>query len=223
MAEETVQDRAPAAGDTATAESGAILTPEAAENAAAQPEAGAGAGAETPKKEEPADKPLLNPDEKEETAEEEANAGAPEAYETFTMPEGYTLEGELAEEVHGLFKELNLSQKNAQKLVDYFTKRDLDRREGELNALAEKRRAWRAELRQRPGFAAERALAQKGMRAVVQTPEEAELFRDSWLSDHPLIFGLFAKIGRLVAEDSFDGKPHAEPEDPILKRFPVKL
>ena len=218
MADETVQDQVPAAGDTATAESGAILTPEVAENAAAQPEA----GAETPEKGGEADKPLLNPDEKEEKAEE-ADAGAPEAYETFTMPEGYALEGELAEEVHGLFKELNLSQKNAQKLVDYFTKRDLDRREGELNALAEKRRAWRAELRQRPGFAAERALAQKGMRAVVQTPEEAELFRDSWLSDHPLIFGLFAKIGRLVAEDSFDGGPHAEPEDPILKRFPVKL
>jgi hypothetical protein len=43
----------------------------------------------------------------------------PEAYE-FTVPEGFTLEGERLEKASTLFKELNLSQPQAQKLVEAF-------------------------------------------------------------------------------------------------------
>lgn len=149
--------------------------------------------------------------------------GAPEQYADFKMPEGFTLEGEVKEKVTGLFRELNLSQENAQKLIDYATERDLANREAMLNDLAARRKEWRSTLRARPNFEADLALARKGMKALVQTPEGAELFKDSWMSDHPAVFDMFVRAGKLVAEDSFDNQNGGGAEENVnLRRFPVK-
>lgn len=149
--------------------------------------------------------------------------GAPEQYADFKMPEGFTLEGEVKEKVTGLFRELNLSQENAQKLIDYATERDLANKEAMLNDLAARRKEWRSTLRARPNFEADLALARKGMKALVQTPEGAELFKDSWMSDHPAVFDMFVRAGKLVAEDSFDNQNGGGAEENVnLKRFPVK-
>ena len=149
--------------------------------------------------------------------------GAPEQYADFKMPEGFTLEGEMKEKVTGLFRELNLSQENAQKLIDYATERDLANREAMLNDLAARRKEWRSTLRARPNFEADLALARKGMKALVQTPEGAELFKDSWMSDHPAVFDMFVRAGKLVAEDSFDNQNGGGAEENVnLRRFPVK-
>ena len=149
--------------------------------------------------------------------------GAPEQYADFKMPEGFTLEGEVKEKVTGLFRELNLSQENAQKLIDYATERDLANKEAMLNDLAARRKEWRSALRARPNFEADLALARKGMKALVQTPEGAELFKDSWMSDHPAVFDMFVRAGKLVAEDSFDNQNGGGAEENVnLRRFPVK-
>lgn len=149
--------------------------------------------------------------------------GAPEQYADFKMPEGFTLEGEVKEKVTGLFRELNLSQENAQKLIDYATERDLANKEAMLNDLAARRKEWRSTLRARPNFEADLALARKGMKALVQTPEGAELFKDSWMSDHPAVFDMFVRAGKLVAEDSFDNQNGGGAEENVnLRRFPVK-
>jgi len=91
---EVVQDAASTGGDNAP-----LLNPEAGE-----PEG---------------DAPLLTPDDGEGGDAEEA--GAPERYEDFNLPEGFELAGEEKESVFAMFKGMNLSQANAQKLVDYFT------------------------------------------------------------------------------------------------------
>jgi len=49
-------------------------------------------------------------------------SGAPETYAAFTAPEGQTLNADLVKEATGLFKELNLTQDQAQKLVDFYGK-----------------------------------------------------------------------------------------------------
>lgn len=153
----------------------------------------------------------------------EQGASAPEQYEEFRMPEGFVLEGETKEKVTGLFRELNLSQESAQKLIDYATERDLAGREAMLNELAAKRKEWRSSLRARPNFEADLALARKGMKALVRTPEGAELFNDSWMSDHPAVFDIFVRAGRLVAEDTFDNQNGGSAEENVnLRRFPVK-
>src|SRR5712671_3512851 len=56
--------------------------------------------------------------EKPEGEKKAETAGAPEKYEDFKLPEGVELAPEAVAEVSTLFKELGLSQANAQKLVD---------------------------------------------------------------------------------------------------------
>ena len=108
--------------------------------------------------------------------------------------------------------------------MDVFTERMIAQKEAELNALTEQRKQWRASLRQRPNYEAERALAQKGMNAVVKDPEVVKQFKDTWMSDHPALFDVFVKVGRMVGEDS--PLPNGSPEssgETAVSRFPIKL
>ena len=186
------------------AEDTAILTPETAEQ----------------KKEDTA---ILTPETAEKKKDPETPQGAPEQYADFTLPDGFTLEGEAKEKATGLFRELNLSQENAQKLIDFATERDLAGREAQLNELSAKRKEWRSEIRSRPDFDADLALAKRGMRALVQTPEGAALFNDSWMCDHPAVFDIFVRAGKLVSEDTFgSGGTGGADENINRKRFPVQ-
>lgn len=49
-------------------------------------------------------------------------SGAPESYSDFTAPEGQTLDKDLIAEATPIFKEMNLTQEQAQKLVDFYSK-----------------------------------------------------------------------------------------------------
>lgn len=202
-----------AAGNTVTSDTQdePMLNPEAGST-------GEPRGKETAEAES-ADKPLMTPDGGEEEAEKDP--GAPEKYEPFKLPGGFALEGEEFEKVSSMLKGMNLSQSHAQELVDYFTQRMTDEKAAGLNALAARRKEWRAEIRQRPDFANERGLVQRGMRAVLTDKDEKELFEDSWMSDHPALWKVFAKIGRLVGEDSLpQGKGERTEQNINLLRFP---
>ena len=201
-----------AAGNTVTSDvqDEPMLKPEAVSTGGPQ-------GKETAEEEE-ADKPLMTPEGGDEA---EKDPGAPEKYEPFKLPEGFALEGEEFEKVSSMLKGMNLSQNHAQELVDYFTRRMTDEKAAGLNALAARRKEWRAEIRQRPDFANERGLVQRGMRAVLTDKDEKELFEDSWMSDHPALWKVFAKIGRLVGEDSLpQGKGERTEQNINLLRFP---
>lgn len=183
--------------------------------------------AEKPASSQSDDAPLLNAEEADDKGGAEKpsaeSAQAPEVYESFTMPEGFTLTGERLEEATGLFRELNLSQAGAQKLVDYFVKRTIDDKAQGIEALANQRKEWRAQIRNRPDFASERALAKKGIAKVVTDPDERELFNDSWMQDHPAVWKIFVKVGQLVSEDTIPSGGSGGPSDNVNKlRFSVK-
>ena len=219
MAEEAVQTAA--TGNTGSPADESMLKPGAAADGAETPAAVPEGGAGSAPKEEAEESGILTPG-----AEENANenVGAPESYGDFTMPDGFTLDDDGKAKMSELFKGLNLSQKGGQKLVDAFTERVTAMKEAELSALAERRKAWRAEIRQRPTFATDRALALRGLNAVVSTPEEKELFTNSWMSDHPALFGIFVKVGKLLGEDApLPAGGGTSKVDSAVTRFPVKL
>lgn len=213
-----------AAVNTDPAANDPVLNPEPeAEGAAAGGEGEGEAGGNAP--EGGSDDPILNPEAGDKAGADGSEfVGAPEAYDDFSLPEGFTLDEEQKAQVTELFKGLNLSQKGGQKLVDAFTERMTAQKEAELNALADKRKQWRAAIRQRPNYAAERALAQKGLRAVVSAPEEVAMFKGTWMSDHPALFNIFVKVGRLLGEDTPlpQGGSTASKET-ATSRFPIKL
>lgn len=213
--------------DTAPEETGgavdeSLLNPEVPAEGAAAGAEGVDSKADAEGKD--GDQPLLNP-EAEAVKEENPDVGAPEEYSDFELPEGFTLDDSVKEEMTGLFKGMNISQSGAQKLIDAYTRRVVAQKESELTELAGKRKQWRQEVRQRPTYEAERALAQKGIREVVNTPEEKALFTDSWLSDHPVLFGMFVKIGRLLGEDAppTTGGAPENAGGSAEARFPIKL
>lgn len=65
-------------------------------------------------------KSLLN--QGKEGGEDKEPAGAPEKYEDFTAPENFEIDKEALGEALPLFKELGLTQAQAQKLVDFYAK-----------------------------------------------------------------------------------------------------
>lgn len=165
------------------------------------------------------EKPLIDPEQRDTVQE-----GAPESYDDFSMPEGFVLEGEERDTVHGLFRDLNLSQEKAQKLVDYFSKRVTDDKAKMLEDLASKRKAWRSEIRNRQDHVLEAANVNKALRRYIREPDEVALFKDTWLSDHPVFWKVLSRIGADIGEDTPPPKGSGDNGgDSAVKRFPVNL
>jgi hypothetical protein len=69
-------------------------------------------------------------------------AGAPEAYTPWTLPQGYELDASIAEKANPIFKELGLSQEQAQKLVSFYSENALTTSKGALESMQNTRREW---------------------------------------------------------------------------------
>ena len=175
------------------------------------------------------DKPLIDVDDKggeDAKPETDDRYGSPENFESFTLPEGFELPEDVNTEFTTLCRELDLSQKSAQRLIDAFTEHSIKQKELELESLASQRKAWRSEVRNRPTFAADSAAVNRGARRILKTPEAIALFKDTWLSDHPAVFDILAEVGKLVGEDTPmppGGNSNENNNDGNIKRFPVKL
>ena len=177
------------------------------------------------------DEPLLSLDSGNKDAKPEGDgkptgepkpAGAPDSYSDFTLPDGFTWDDARKGEATTLFKELNLPQESAQKLVDAYCKAVQDQASAQEAELMAYRKKGRAEVMARPDFREQKALADKGMRLLITTDAQRKLM-DSWLRDSPEIFDMFVSAGRLVAEDNISSNtPPPKPTESQINqmRFP---
>lgn len=152
------------------------------------------------------------------TGEAEASTGAPESYEAFTVPDGYVLEGARLESTQTLFKEVGLSQANAQKLIDAFVSADGENATA-LQELAEQARqsrieGWGKEAETQLGDKYAPTLEQakaayNGLRT--EAPELYEAVHKAFAHDgegwgnHPAMIQLLAFYGRKLNGDSIPG------------------
>lgn len=149
------------------------------------------------------------------TAEDKAKAaaGAPEAYAAFQLPEGYVLEGERATQATALFKELNLPQAQAQKLIDAFVKAD-----GEnaslLTEMIEGERAkqvedWGTQTKAALGDKYDVTVADARRAIVAIEPDKAgplhTAFNELGWGNHPELVKAFAFFGKRITGDSMEG------------------
>lgn len=149
---------------------------------------------------EPKDKSLLNKD-------DEAPIGAPEKYEDFKLPEGVTLAPETVTEAQNLFKELNLPQAQAQKLVDFHVGKLTAALAEPQETVASMREGWRKEITSDPELG-------KRLPDVKQTigraldglgdPKLASDFRDAMdltgAGDNPAFIRAFYKLAQKATE-----------------------
>lgn len=106
---------------------------------------------------EPDGKTLLTEGKKPEVKEEKKDGdkpkeatGAPEKYEDYKVPEGYTLDPAVKTEADALFKGLGLNQEQAQSLVDFYTSKTTEAFNAPFKAYQEMTDGWRKEAMDHP-------------------------------------------------------------------------
>ncbi|WP_370602570.1 peptidase [Citrobacter cronae] len=161
-----------------------------------------GADGDKPQDDKPADgdKPADKSDDKEQKPE-----GAPEKYE-FKPAEGQELDTSALEQFEPIARELNLTNEQAQKMVDlYGTKIMPMVQQQQAEAWQKTTEQWAADAKADKEIggdkltgnlsAAQRALAQFG------TPELKEYLEGTGLGNHPELVKAFIKIGKAMSED----------------------
>lgn len=139
-----------------------------------------------------------------------AAVGAPEKYEDFKLPEGYKMDEATGKEVTALFKELNLNQEGAQKLVDVYAARLLKAEEAPYKAWADTKKEWEGDIADRFGSKAEKA-RQDINSAITNAlpPSLARAFRTALditvAGSNPDIFEALS----ILARPHLEGKPIA--------------
>jgi hypothetical protein len=134
--------------------------------------------------------------------------GKKEEVKADPVPEKYEFkdaDAAVVEKATPLFKELGLSQAQAQKLVDFQALQNAESAKA-LQAQAEK---WRAEVKALPE--SDKLLGDAVLALdKLADPETASMIKNSWLGDQPGIVKLLAKAGKLLREDPLhEGTPAA--------------
>ncbi|EAA4082896.1 peptidase [Salmonella enterica subsp. salamae] len=154
-----------------------------------------------PQEEKPADgdKPADKPED-----EEQKQEGAPEKYE-FTAGEGVELDSEALKDFEPVARDLNLTNEQAQKLVDAYPKILAGVQQRQAEAWQKQTEGWAETVKADKEIggdkltanlsAAQRALDQFG------TPELKEYLNATGLGNHPDLVKTFVKIGKAMSED----------------------
>lgn len=149
-------------------------------------------------------------DDKAKTETKDASAGAPEKYEAFTVPDGVKLDEKAIEAAQSIFKELNLSQEQAQKLVAFQAEQMKAGAEAGVKQYEDLRNEWRNETSKnkdlgdgndlKPSVKANigRALD------LVLSADERKAFNEAadltGAGDHPAILAAFNKLASRIGE-----------------------
>ncbi|EDT1794292.1 peptidase [Salmonella enterica subsp. enterica] len=161
-----------------------------------------GADGDKPQDDKPTDgdNPADKPDDKEHKQE-----GAPEKYE-FKPAEGQELDAAALEQFEPIARELNLTNEQAQKMVDLYGSKIMPMvQQQQVEAWQKTTEQWAADVKADKEIggdkltsnlsAAQRALAQFG------TPELKEYLEGTGLGNHPELVKAFVKVGKAMSED----------------------
>lgn len=136
--------------------------------------------------------------------EERKQEGAPEKYE-FTAGEGVELDADALKDFEPVARDLNLTNEQAQKLVDAYPKILAGVQQRQAEAWQKQTEGWAETVKADKEIggdkltanlsAAQRALDQFG------TPELKEYLNATGLGNHPDLVKTFVKIGKAMSED----------------------
>jgi hypothetical protein len=177
-------------------------------------------------------------DEGEAQSEEKPETRAPEEYADFALPEGITMDEAQIAEFRSFAKEHDLTQEQAQKVLEFGAAKVRERAEAPYKLWSETQRKWQAEVKADPeigGAKFEQSIKDAGLVFVpgegnpfVGSAEEAKTLREALdatgAGNNPAVVKLFVKMGRLLAEPApFSGKPSAVDKqgDLLAKMYPT--
>lgn len=163
-----------------------------------------GAEGGNPAEDKPADGEKKEGNKPAEKKDDDKPEGAPKKYE-FQAAEGVELDTEALKEFEPVAREMNLTNEQAQKLVDVYPKILAGVQQRQAEAWQQTTEQWAADVKADKEIggdkltsnlsAAQRALDQFG------TPELKEYLNTTGLGNHPDLVKTFVKIGKAMSED----------------------
>lgn len=136
--------------------------------------------------------------------------GAPEQYEAFKVPDGFSLEGDRLGQATEFFKAKGFTQEQAQEAIDLYT-----RMAGEDTAVLQQAveaqrlqqiEQWGTETKQQLGSKYDETvgLATTAVKAI-NDPELTKAFNELGWGNHPAMVNAFAFMGRFLRDSPMDG------------------
>jgi len=141
--------------------------------------------------------------------EEKSEEGdkVPESY-TFKLPDGMTLDKVTLDKFTPVFKEIGITQKQAQKLVDVYApmmqQQAEAQRQSNLKVFKEMVDEWKADTQKAYGGENKKELAFAAkFRNKFISPELEKLLTDTGVGNHVELLKCFVKAGKMLGEDNF--------------------
>ena len=156
----------------------------------------------------------------------EQQAGAPQQYEAFKHPEGLQLDSKALESFSEVAKELNLSQDDAQKVIDKVSPVMAAKQQ---EVLTELKTQWIENTSADKEFGGDKLTENLSMakRALdtFGTPELTTLLNETGLGNHPEVIRAFYRAGKAISEDGFVKGTSSAPveQDPARRLFPNQM
>ncbi|HEB8489490.1 TPA: peptidase [Klebsiella pneumoniae] len=142
--------------------------------------------------------------EQQKTEKEQKQEGAPEKYE-FQAGEGVELDAEALKDFEPVARELNLTNEQAQKLVDAYPKILAGVQQRQADAWQAQTEEWAATVKADKDIGGDKLTANLGVaqRALdtFGTPELKEYLNGTGLGNHPELVKAFIKVGKAMSED----------------------
>lgn len=152
----------------------------------------------------PDDKSLLN---KDGDKKDDAPQGAPEKYAEFKVPDGYELDDSVNVEATKMFKEMNLSQESAQKLVDFYVAKSTEAAKAPMEMYANLQKEWQDQVKADPEIGGKLAEVRQVIGQALDglgSPELTKQFREAMdltgAGNHPAFVKAFYKLAQAAVE-----------------------
>lgn len=146
---------------------------------------------------------------KSEDGKTDKDVGAPEKYEDFKYPEDMELDKSKLEQGMALFKELNLPQDKAQKLVDFYSSVVQEAQKAWEQSWNNTQKEWVDTTKADKEIGGDKLEANlEAARHVVKeygTPALIEALNLTGIGNHVEVIRFLSKIGKMMKEDSVDG------------------
>lgn len=133
------------------------------------------------------------------------------------MPDGVTLNGEVADSFKAWAKEHNLPQDKAQQVAALGAQLVQDVQSKQVAAIQEQIDGWKIASTTDKEFGGDRlnenlAVANKAL-TTFGSPDLVKMLKETGLGNHPEVIRMLVNVGKQVSEDGFSGgKPGSTPQ-----------
>ncbi|QQO48633.1 peptidase [Raoultella ornithinolytica] len=205
-------------GDGGAAPAASEPSPTPAPTEPAQEPAAEAPPAETDKSEPSGDKPEPGSDK-----DKKPETQAPEKYE-FTAPEGTELDSKAVELFEPVARELDLTNEQAQKLAGLWPQLQEQMQQRQAESWGAQVEQWAADTKADKEIGGDKLTASVGhaQKALdtFASKEFREFLDNTGMGNHPEMVRAFAKVGKLMSEDSFvTGQGNGSPKNDLVEAF----